>query len=361
MAIAVYGASGHTGRLVAQRLASQGNALVLGGRNRERIARATEQFAAAGEIRTADAKDQHALRELLSGVCAVVNCAPVGDAILRAAIDSGVHCVDGSGEQPLIRRVFEAHDQPARQRGVALVPAAGFDYALGDCLAHLVTGAVEPAEEVVVAYALEGAGVAQSSARGAVQSDHSGEVVYRDGSWHPPPLRVQRASFRFPAPIGQRPVTRYGSGEVLTLPRHTRVRNVTALVTSSTFAPHPALIGAFPYLRPAASLLLRTPLRRLARRAGPAPHEPGEEERRSGHFLIAVLAHGDNGQQARGALRGSDFHLLTALALAHAAERIAEDGFDQAGALAPAAAYDPAAFLDSLGAHGVSWERHPPA
>jgi hypothetical protein len=74
-----------------------------------------------------------------------------------------------------------------------------------------------------------------------------------------------------------------------------------------------------------------------------------------------VLADGEDGRKARGALRGTDFHLLTGVALAHAAERVAAEDFDACGALAPAAAFDPATFLDSLRPHGVSWERHGPA
>jgi hypothetical protein len=47
---------------------------------------------------------------------------------------------------------------------------------------------------------------------------------------------------------------------------------------------------------------------------------------------------------------------LTAVTLVYGAERMAAPGFDHAGALGPAAAYDPAAFLNYLGDHGVSWE-----
>jgi hypothetical protein len=32
-------------------------------------------------------------------------------------------------------------------------------------------------------------------------------------------------------------------------------------------------------------------------------------------------------------------------------------GYDRTGALGPAAAYDPASFLDALAGHGVSYER----
>jgi hypothetical protein len=40
----------------------------------------------------------------------------------------------------------------------------------------------------------------------------------------------------------------------------------------------------------------------------------------------------------------------------HGAELMSAEGYDRAGALAPAAAFDPEAFLNYLGDHGVSWE-----
>jgi hypothetical protein len=55
-------------------------------------------------------------------------------------------------------------------------------------------------------------------------------------------------------------------------------------------------------------------------------------------------------------VRGSDVYGLTAVTLVHGAELMSAPGYDLAGALGPAAAYDPEAFLNYLGDHGVSWE-----
>ena len=55
-------------------------------------------------------------------------------------------------------------------------------------------------------------------------------------------------------------------------------------------------------------------------------------------------------------VRGTDVYGLTAVALVHGAETMAGAGYDRAGALGPAAAFDPAAFLNRLGDHGLSWE-----
>ena len=56
-------------------------------------------------------------------------------------------------------------------------------------------------------------------------------------------------------------------------------------------------------------------------------------------------------------VRGTDVYGLTAVILVHAATLLSAPDFDRAGALGPAVAFDPAAFLNFLGDHGVTWER----
>ena len=58
-------------------------------------------------------------------------------------------------------------------------------------------------------------------------------------------------------------------------------------------------------------------------------------------------------------VRGSDVYGLTAVTLSHAAELLSAPGFGKAGAMGPAAAFDPAAFLNHLGDYGLSFELTP--
>ena len=56
----------------------------------------------------------------------MINCAGpftlAGDALVRAAIDSGTHYVDSTGEQNFIHMVFDRHASAAEEASVALVP-----------------------------------------------------------------------------------------------------------------------------------------------------------------------------------------------------------------------------------------------
>ena len=57
---------------------------------------------------------------------------------MRAAVETGTHYVDTTGEQPYMRFIYDRLDDAAQAAEVAVVPAVGFDYVPGDLLAPLV-------------------------------------------------------------------------------------------------------------------------------------------------------------------------------------------------------------------------------
>jgi short subunit dehydrogenase-like uncharacterized protein len=351
--IVLYGATGYTGRLVADELARRGLDHVLSGRDPDKLARL-----GGAPTRPVRLDDDQGLRDLLEGATAVINCAGpftlAGDALVRAAIATHTHYVDSTGEQSFIKMVFDRHGRTAERAGVALLPALGFDYAPGDCIAHLTAAGLEPLDELVLAYAVEGFGMSRGTLRSALDAMKGGDVVYEDETWRPASGGVFKASFDFPEPLGRQAMSRYPSGEVITVPHHTRTRKITSLLTTSTAAPFAAAAPLLPYTLPALGLALRTPLRGLLNRAvGLLPEGPKEDARRAAEFTIVAVAKGAEGKQRQGLVRGSDVYGLTAVTLTHAAELMSAPGFDRAGALGPAAAFDPAAFLNHI---GLAWQ-----
>ena len=356
----LYGATGYTGRLVIDEHERRGLEYVLSGRDEEKLRRLAAEHRGAS-VRVAPLDDAHALRELLADARVVISCAGpftlAGHALVRAAVDTGTHYVDSTGEQPFIKQVFDEHGPAAERAGVALVPALGFDYAPGDCIARLVSRGHEPLDELVLAYSVRGFGMSRGTMRSGLEIVKGGDVVYEDGEWRPAPVGVFRASFDFPEPIGRQVMSRYPSGEVITVPRHTRTNRVVSMVSARMMAPHPALAPAVPYAQPALALTLRTPLRGvLSRAVGALPEGPSQDQRRGAEFTIVAVARGEDGSERRGVVRGSDVYGLTAVTLVHGAELMDAPGYNLAGAMGPAAAYDPEAFLNYLGDHGVSWE-----
>jgi len=297
---------------------------------------------------------------MLDDARVVINCAGpftrAGEPVVAAAVETGTHYVDSTGEQSFMKLVFERHGQPAERRGVALVPAMGFDYAPGDCIARLTARGREPLAELVVAYAVEGFGASRGTLRSGLGMMGDDAVVYRDGDWRPAPRGVFRGSFDFPAPVGRRAVSPYPAGEQLTVPRHARTRSVTTLLTTSSASPHPLLEPVLPYALPALGLALRTPLSGLLDRAiDTLPEGPPEDQRRAAAFTVVAVARGEDGATGLGWTRGRDVYGLTAVLVVHAAERMHGGDFDRAGALGPAEAFDAEAVLNNLGDHGLSW------
>jgi short subunit dehydrogenase-like uncharacterized protein len=362
MTVVLYGATGYTGTLVAEELAQRGVDHVLSGRDREKLAALGE--ARGVPARAAPLDNEHVLRELLEDATAVINCAGpftvAGDALVRAAIDTGTHYVDSTGEQAFVKLVFDRHGPAAERAGVALVPALGFDYALGDCIARLAARGHEPLEELMLGYSVKNFAMTRGTLRSGLESMKGGDVVYDSGEWRPAPFGVFRASFDFPQPIGRQTMTRYPSGEVITVPHHTRTKRVVSMLTARTAAPNAPAASVLPYLQPGLELTLRTPLRGLLSRAVDLlPKGPDEAARRAAEFTIVSVARGEDGFTGRAIVRGSDVYRLTAVTLVHGAELMSAPGYDRAGAFGPAAAFDPEAFLNYLSDHGVSWELAP--
>ncbi len=365
--IAVYAATGFLGRLVTSELQSMGCRLRLGGRDAVKLQRLAQATGADVEWMAADVEDEGALRRLLAGCGVVVNCAGalsgLGDRLVTAAIAAGAHYVDAAGEQPFIRQIFERHGEAASRRGSALVPAFGLDYALGDCLAAVVARGHQPAREVLVAYAIEGADVSANSLKFAGQAPLGHEVLFESGAWRKPRTEIYRRTVTFPAPFGPQPMARLAAGEIVTIPRHVRTDTVTALIIARALVPHPRLVPFFPYLRPLIALVRRTPLRHLltlvprvqalaSAKADTVPTPP--------RFSIVVDVLGKDGSKARGIVEGTDFHRVTARTLAFGARRLASPDFRLSGALAPASVVTPESLFADLAGLGVSWRIEEP-
>ena len=348
--IAVYGASGYTGRLVAKALAGAGHELVLAGRDEARL-----RAAATGhEVRVAPLAEPSALARALGGCDAVVNCAgpflELGAPLVKAAIAAGVPYADTAAEQGWVQDVFERHGPAAVARGVALVPAAGLDFVPGDLACALAARGLEPLRELEVAYAVDRFRMSRGTVRSALAGMARRPLAYEEGAWRAAPLAPRRGRrFDFPAPYGPRVVAPFPAGEMVTAPRHVDVRSVRTLVAARTmtFGAEPLAQLAAPFV-PLSGALVRGPVASAAGAvAGRLPEGPGPEARERARWIVVADAHSHDGRRRRVAVRGSDVYGTTAASAAHAAELLAAGA--GAGALAPAQAFEPEPFLAHLG------------
>lgn len=352
--IAVYGATGYTGRLVAAELNRRGADAVLAGRNAAKLEIVAEDLGGEAATRAASLDDPKALRELLEPCAAVISCAGPfethGEPVLSAAIDAGTHYLDTTGEQRFMRRAFDEFGPAARRAGVALIPAMGFDYVPGDMLAALTAAGMGALDELVLAYGVRGFGASRGTLRSGLGIIGGGSVEWRDGELRPAPRGFGGPSFAFPEPRGRQRMIRYPSGDHVTVPRHVQTRRVRALLTAATVLPFARLLGPVtPVVGPPIQLLARTPLRRLLELGiGRLPEGPSPEDRRAVEFVVVCEAV-EGSRRNRGVIGGSDVYGLTARTTVEGGLRCAAPDFDRAGALAPSQAFDPSDFLRSVG------------
>jgi short subunit dehydrogenase-like uncharacterized protein len=356
--VAVYGATGYTGRLVAHELSRQGADFLIAGRDEAKLRQLAGKL---GDVPVAAASidDPAALRSLLEPCAAVIACAGPftlhGEPVLAAAVDAETHYIDTTGEQPFIELVFERYGASAAERGVALVSAMGFDYAPGDMIAALTAAGMGPLDEITLAYSVKGFGPTRGTLLSGLEMFGGGDKVWRGGALQPAPRSIDGGEFRFPEPVGKRRMLRYPAGEQITVPKHVETANVRTLLRGMALPPPPLSSLAIP----AMTLASRTPLRSLIRAAiNRLPEGPEEEDRRDVRFTVVCDARA-GARVRRGIVRGPDVYGLTAVTTAHGALLTTAPSFDRSGALAPSQAFDPAEFLASLGEFGVEHEVEP--
>ncbi|HEY2205175.1 MAG TPA: saccharopine dehydrogenase NADP-binding domain-containing protein [Pseudonocardia sp.] len=237
--VAVYGATGHTGRLVAAELAARGIEPVLVGRDRSAL-RGLPEAEGGRAPRVAALDDPRALRAALAGSAVVINCAgpfaTSAEPLARAALTVGAHYLDHAAEPPAIAHVFDTLQDRARAAGVVLVPGMSFYGATADLLAAVVADGLPTVDGVTVAYGVRGWRMTTASKRTAADLATRERLAYSDGSLRPSTRGPAEVEFEFPAPLGRRQVLRdHPSGELVTIPRHVPTRAMEVLMTSDTF------------------------------------------------------------------------------------------------------------------------------
>lgn len=362
--IVIYGASGYTGRLVAAELAGRGASIVLAGRSRAKLEAVGEKLGPAAQTRVAVVAldDAAGLSGLIEPAAVVIACAGPftlhGGPVIETAARAGTHYLDTTGEQPFIRDSFDRWGRIAAESGAALLSGFGFDYVPGDMLAALTAEGLGRVDEMTLAYHVKDLGVTRGTALSTLEMIKGGDVEWRRGRYEPSSRRAGRGRFQFPPPIGSRRVCRYPSGEQITVPKHVDVGTIRSVIDPGALLNAPLGPLAAP-LMTAGGYAMSTPLRVAAGKLiARLPEGPSERARTNASFTIACEAKTAS-RTRTGVLRGNDVYGLTAKILAEGATRMAGPEFDRSGALAPAQAFDPAAFLSALGPSGTTTEIEP--
>lgn len=323
--VMVYGATGHTGRFVVDELLRRGLTPVLAGRSAERLAAVAPGYDGL-DRRVVGLDDPGPLRRAVDGVGAIVNCAgPFLDTALpvaRAAVESGVHYLDVTAEQPVVQRLYHELDAPARGAGVAVVPAMAFYGGLVDLLVTAALDGASRADEVEVAIGLDRwwptAGTRATGARNTAT-----RLVVRDGALAPLPDPAPTGTWRYPEPFGEQPVVELPFSEAITIARHLDVRNLRSHLNTA-------------------------PLDDLRDAGTPGPTATDEAGRSAQRFVVDVVVH-RGADVSRVEASGRDIYAVTAPIVVEGVVRLLGGRYRGPGAVAPGEAFDARDVLAALG------------
>jgi hypothetical protein len=279
-------------------------------------------------------KDASALDAFLAGAEVLINTvgpfAELGMPVVEAAVRNGVAYVDSTGEPAFMSEVY----QRFASAPVAIVPACGFDYVPGDLAAAIAARDLGgKCERIGVHYETN----ATLPSRGTVRSALG--VLARDDI-------AQLKARRIELPEGSRDAIEWPGGERITVPRHVPGAEVSVtMIVSGILLPGwqfgaAVMTSLAPMLRPLANFL---------------PEGPPAALRAAARYRVFAEASGPSGR-AVVVCEGSDPYGMTARFLVAAAARITGSG-----AMAPAQALEPAAFLDAVSGADFRWRRIEPA
>jgi short subunit dehydrogenase-like uncharacterized protein len=322
--VAVYGATGHTGRFVAHELERRGVAI-------RRIARRapTRPLSAqdGGPLSwvSASCDEPDALDRAFDGTDAVINCAgPLLDtapAVVESALRIGAHYLDIAAEQRSVRQTLATYGAEAVDKGLVVLPAMAFYGGLADLLVAQLCVGLRRVDEILIGVALDHwhptAGTRRTGERNTAR-----RLIVSGGRLAPLPAPPPRGSWHFPRPFGHQPVSAVPLSEIITIAKHIPAGRIE-------------------------SFMNETPLKDLSRADTPAPSAVDASGRSAQRFVMDVVASGD-GKSTRIAAFGRDIYAVSAPLVVEACLRVLSREPRKGGAFAPAELFDPQDFLAAL-------------
>lgn len=350
--ILVLGATGYTGRLTVAHLLEKGQPFAIAGRSLARLKDLQTSFNLPQDtlILEADPTRPETLAGLFRPeIGLVINCVgpytTLGEPVVRAALEAGVHYLDLSGEQGYIAYIIEKYDELARQKNCAIMPACGVEYTLTNWAAALAVKGLEPVENLWTATTAKGIKSSRGTKLSLFQALAKPGLSWKDGRVA---VKLAASSVRridFPPPFGREWTIWAPFGELITIPRHVKVQNITSFMRMGFF-----LAVCLWFLSPLLPLFAKLigPLLTGAAK-GPAP---GYKE----NSLWAVVAEAESAKGKRNVtIQGRNVYELTAVITGWCAEQMLRPDFKLSGALGPAQAFEPEAALAYLADYGVNW------
>lgn len=224
--VLIYGATGYTGRLIAERLRHSRCDTVAAGRTPHRVQALAAELGIAGRVIAID--DAEALDRTLEHINVLINAASpfalTAPALIESCLRTKTHYLDITGELPVFRNAF-GYDEAARKRGIMIMPGAGLGVVASDCLAMHVAALLPNAKYLRIAL-LRPDSFSRGTFRSALGLANSRVIIRRNGRLISLPVgRLQRA---FDFGDGEKESVAVSWADVFTAYHSTGIRNIEA-------------------------------------------------------------------------------------------------------------------------------------
>ena len=305
----IYGATGYTGRLVAERAVQIGLDVTVAGRDAGKVRELAGSLGV--ESRVFDVDDADAVHSVLQGADCVLNVAGpfrhTARQLMDAAIKAGVHYLDTTAEFDTFA-LAESKDAEASRAGVMIMSGTGWDVVPSDSLALHTACRVPDAEKLTIALRVTG-GFSRGSLASSAGVENLGTLVRRSGEL----TRLDVAATRsFDVGNGPEDCVPVPMGDLITAPRSTGIGNIEVFLGTD---------AGFPDVDP----------------ANPGPTA---DERSQGRYLALAEVTGRDGRVARSLIDTPTGYPFTQPSSVGIARRVL-DGQCTAGFQSPASAYGP--------------------
>jgi short subunit dehydrogenase-like uncharacterized protein len=315
----IYGATGHTGQLLAARAREIGLRVVLAARERSRL----EAVAGtSGEkLIVVDLQDPDRLDDAVKQAKVVINAAgPFGDTvepILRSCLRAGTHYLDVSGELHGFMTAA-SFDHEARRRGIMVMPGAGFGIIATDSLARMAADRSPDALYLRVGLTLPES-FSRGSMRTIVSMVRDRVLIRRSGKLTTVP--VGRLLHSFDYGEGERTSAAINWPDPLTASLWTGIRNIEAYAEANSVTRLLYSTGAA--LAPSPWDLLEPMAKAITDIVGERARSPAD----SGQAVVAETEDPWR-RRRRLRLRTVGAYAFTQVAAIEIARRIVEDRFE---------------------------------
>jgi short subunit dehydrogenase-like uncharacterized protein len=357
--VVLFGATGYTGRLVAEAMVERGMRPVLAARSREKLEALAGELGGDLETTVADVSDPPSVSGLVErGDVLVSTVGPFarwGTPAAAAATTAGAHYLDSTGEAAFIREVFERYGPAAERAGCGMLTAFGYDWVPGNLAGALaLREAGDDAVRIDVGYFIKG----PAKPSGGTQATMAASLgdpgfAFRDGR-----VQTERMAKRvrgFPVGSKERDAISVGSSEHFALPRIApQLREVNAYL--GWFGPltRPMQALSMGTSLPGVSTLLKFAGGKLVKGSTGGPD--AEARSKSGSHIVAIAYDGAGRELAEVHVAGVDGYTFTGRILAWGAERAAESGLQGTGALGPVDGFGLVALTDGCRWAGLEQE-----